>query len=342
MLKVGVIGSGWVANNRHIPSFRRDSRVKLIGVASSSLKSAEETARKFGIPHFYDNADELLKQPLDIVDICTPPFVHREMVIKAAEANCHIFVEKPFSLNSEEAEEMIRIARRNNVKLCVSHNFLFSRSMKRARMLHYSKAFGRITGAIALQMTNLKRRLPEWYNKLPGGLFFDESPHMLYSILEFLGDVSVAYACAEKWENSLQPLSCVEASMKSKFDSATAYLRFTFNAPRDEWILAIIGTNRVAIVDFFRDTILEINEGGQHTPTEVLSDSLSLIWKTAFETANSGLRFLSKRLYFGHEELIRRFIDAVENDTESPVPGEKGKLVIELIEQILEMGQSSA
>lgn len=339
MLKVGVIGSGWVATNRHIPSFLRDHRVKLIGIASSSLKSAEETARKFGIPHFYDDAEELLKQPLDIVDICTPPFTHHEMVIKAAEAKCNIFVEKPFALNSIEAEEMIEIARRNNVKVCVSHNFLFSRSMSRARMLRDSEAFGRITGAIALQMTNLKRRLPTWYPKLPGGLFFDESPHMLYSILEFLGNASVTYAHVEKWKNSLQPLSLVEASMKSELESATAYLRFTFNAPRDEWILAIIGTKRAAIVDFFRDTIVELNEGGEHMPTEVLSNSLTFIWKTAAEIANSGLRFLSKRLYFGHDALIQRFIDAIENDTEPPVSAEKGKMVIELIEQILEMGQ---
>jgi len=340
MLKVGVIGPGWVAINRHIPSFIRDPRIKIIGVASASMKSAEAVARRFAIPQFYDNAEELLKQALDIVDICTPPFVHHEMVIKAAEAGCHIFVEKPFAMNSTEAEEMIDVVRRNNIKICVSHNFLFSHSMNRARMLRDSNRLGRVTGAIAFQMSNLKRRLPEWYPLLPGGLFFDESPHMLYSILEFLGDVSVMWADTEKWEGNLQPLSRVEALMESKSNDATSYLRFTFNAPRDEWILVIMGTKRVVLLDFFRDIIVELDEGGQHTPFEVLADTLSFIGQTAKKTIQSGFRLLGNRLYFGHDELIRCFIDAVENNAESPVTAEQGKKVIELMEQILDKGQS--
>jgi predicted dehydrogenase len=338
MLKVGIIGSGWVATNRHIPSFAHDPRVKIIGLAGISRKDVEATARKFGIPHSYDNVEELLKQPLDIVDVCTPPFVHREMVVKAVEAGHHVFVEKPFAMNSAEAEEMIAAARRNNVKVCVSHNFLFSRSMSRARMLRDSDELGEITGAIAFQMTNLKRRLPKWYPTLPGGLFFDESPHMLYSVLEFLGDVSVKWANTRKWENNQQPLKLVEAIMRSKSKGATCYLRFSFNAPRDEWILVVMGTKRVVLVDFFRDIIIELGEGDQHTPSEVLANSLNFIWQATRENVKSGLSFLAGRLYFGHDELIHRFIGAVENDTESPIPVEQGKWVIELIEQILSKG----
>ena len=332
MLRAGVIGVGWVATNRHIPSLINDDRVKMIAVASTSV-SAETVAKRFGIPQSYNNIDELLKQSIDIVNICTPPFTHHELVVKVAEAGCHILVEKPFAMSSAEAEAMVDVARRNNVKLCVSHNFLFSRSMTRARMLRDSDALGRVTGAIAFQMTNLKRRLPKWYPLLPGGLFFDESPHMLYSILEFLGDVSVVWADTEKWESNRQPFSRVEALMHSK--DATAYLRFAFNAPKNEWILAIIGTKRVLLLDFFRDAIVELDEGGQHTPFEVFMDSLDFIWRTTKETAKSGFRFLTRRLYYGHDELIRRFIDSVENDTQPPVPAEEGKKVIALMEQIL-------
>ncbi|MCJ7613853.1 Gfo/Idh/MocA family oxidoreductase, partial [Candidatus Bathyarchaeota archaeon] len=288
---------------------------------------------------YYETTDELLKQKLDIVVICTPPFAHHELVIKAAEAGCHILVEKPFAMNSKESEEMIAAARRNNVKLCVSHNFLFSRSMKRVKQLRDSNELGKVTGAIALQLSNLKRRLPTWYPSLPGGLFFDESPHMLYSILEFLGDVSVEWAGTTKFEDNRQPLSRVEALMASKSTDATAYLRFAFDAPRDEWILMIMGTKRVMLVDFFRDTVMDLAEGGEHTAFEVLSHSLNYMWQYTKETANSGVRLLARNLYFGHSELIRRFIDSIENDTEVPVSAESGKQVIELIEQILSKGQ---
>lgn len=334
-----MVGTGWVATNRHIPSFMRDPRVEIIGVTSNVVDTAKTVAKRFGTA-YYDSSEKLLKQPLDIVAICTPPFAHREIVIKAAEAGCHILVEKPFAMSSNEAEDMIAVAHRNNIKLCVSHNFLFARSMKRARRLRDTNELGSVTGAIALQMTNLKRRLPEWYPKLPGGLFFDESPHMLYSILEFLGDVSVACAVTKKMTGHPQPLSQVEALMKSKSQEATAYLRFAFNAPRDEWFLVIMGTKRVVLVDFFRDTLMELTEGGQHTPFEVLTNSTNYMWQYARETAHSGFSLLARKLYFGHSELIQRFIDAVENDSEPPVPAENGKKVVELIEQILGDGKN--
>jgi predicted dehydrogenase len=102
--------------------------------------------------------------------------------------------------------------------------------------------------------------------------------------------------------------------------------------------MAIFGTKRVAIIDFFRDTIVELDEGGRHTPYEVLMKSLDLIWQITKETGRSGFRFLAKRLYFGHDELIKRFIDSVDKNSEPPVPAEDGKLVVEVIEQILSKG----
>jgi predicted dehydrogenase len=339
MYKVGVIGTGWVASTRHIPSFLRDPRIEILGATSKEMESVKRAAKKFDIPNSFETSEELLKQNLDIVVICTPPFTHHELVIKAAEAGCHILVEKPFAMNSKESEEMIAVARRNNVKLCVSHNFLFSRSMKKVKQLRDSNELGKVTGAIALQLSNLKRRLPTWYPSLPGGLFFDESPHMLYSILEFLGGVSVEWANTTKFENNPQPISRVEALMASKSTDATAYLRFAFDAPRDEWVLMIMGTKRVMLVDFFRDTVLEVGQGGEHSAFEVLSHSLNYVWQFTKETANSGARVLARNLYFGHSELIRRFIDSIENDTKVPISAESGKQVIELIEKILIKGQ---
>ena len=90
--------------------------------------------------------------------------------------------------------------------------------------------------------------------------------------------------------------------------------------------MTIIGTKRVAIIDFFRDTIIELKEGGRHTPFEVLVNSLNFLWQKTKETANSSFRFLAKSLYFGHDEIIRKFIDAVEKNTEPPVPAKDGKL----------------
>ncbi len=139
MFKVGIVGSGWVAVNRHIPSLIRDPGVKVIGIVGKAAGETRKIAKKFGIPNIYDSVEKLLDNSPDIVDICTPPFTHCEIAVKAAESGCHVLVEKPFAMNTKEAEIMIETAHRNNVKLCVAHNFLYSRSMKKARRLRFRR-----------------------------------------------------------------------------------------------------------------------------------------------------------------------------------------------------------
>jgi UDP-N-acetylglucosamine 3-dehydrogenase len=68
----------------------------------------------------------------DIVDICTPPFTHCEIAVKAAESGCHVLVEKPLAMDAKEAETMIKVARLNSIKMCVVHNFLYSHAMKKS------------------------------------------------------------------------------------------------------------------------------------------------------------------------------------------------------------------
>ena len=81
---------------------------------------------------------------VDVVHILTPPKTHAELAIRAMEAGCHVFVEKPMALTVEETDAMNAAAGRNRVKLCVGHSRVCAPLMLKARNLVESGKIGKV------------------------------------------------------------------------------------------------------------------------------------------------------------------------------------------------------
>jgi predicted dehydrogenase len=92
---------------------------------------------------FTTSADEILKSPnIDVVAVVTPVGTHFELAKAALENGKHIFVEKPFTCSVREAEELIELADRKNLKIMVDHTFLFTGAVKKIRQLVDEGALG--------------------------------------------------------------------------------------------------------------------------------------------------------------------------------------------------------
>src|SRR5262249_24882027 len=92
---------------------------------------------------FTTEPDEILKSPdIDVVAVVTPVWTHYGLA-KAALANGkHAFVEKPFTCSSAQAEELIELADRKNLKIMVDHTFLFTGAVRKIRKLIDDGALG--------------------------------------------------------------------------------------------------------------------------------------------------------------------------------------------------------
>jgi predicted dehydrogenase len=119
---VAVHGAGWVAGE-HIKSYLKHPNARLVAISSRTRESALARAHEAGVPHvrIYTDYAELLKDPeVQAVSICTPPNLHAQETIAAAQAGKHILIEKAVANNLADLRAMEAAVRAAGVRTVVS------------------------------------------------------------------------------------------------------------------------------------------------------------------------------------------------------------------------------
>jgi len=183
-INVAVIGLGWVATNRHIPVILRNPNLHLFGIVDKHPERLQRFTQKH--PWLKTSISTEGQMPwgeeVQAVIIATDPLNHYPLAKKMLLAGKHVLMEKPFTMRPEEGHELVEIATRQGITCCVVHNFQFARSTLKLQSMLRDGRCGEIQSIEALQLSNPQRRLPAWYEQLPFGLFYDESPHMFYML----------------------------------------------------------------------------------------------------------------------------------------------------------------
>src|SRR5262245_19041098 len=102
-LRVGVIGAGWVAVDRHVPAYRAHPHADVVALYDRQVDRARDAAAKLKIPNAVSDVQTLFDVGVDIVSICTPPWTHPALSIAASRAGAHVFTEKPMAMNEGDA-----------------------------------------------------------------------------------------------------------------------------------------------------------------------------------------------------------------------------------------------
>ncbi len=330
---IACVGAGWATSERHLPALTRDDRVRVVGVVDRHPERAEAAARRFGVSHWGTSLDEDWVDEVECLTIGTPPPAHAQFVSTAIDRGWHCLCEKPFALPASEAGRLVDAARSAGRVLAVVHNFQFSRSGGRLFELIEKGQLGEVEAVYAFQLSNPRRRLPHWYQSLPGGLFLDEAPHLLYLTRRVLsGRLETRSVDARLDGNEIRDLT-----VTFEHDSIWASLAMSFNASVSEWQFIVVGRDAVAALDVFRDILVVLPNDGRHRAREILRSSTRMALGHVAGVASSGVRLVGKRLLYGNDEIVRRFVDAVEGDRERArwMSGSDGHAIVASIEEIL-------
>jgi predicted dehydrogenase len=133
-LNVGVVGLGWAAG-AHIETFRHVLGARVTAVCSRRRHDPAALEKRYGLPlASYDDYGRMLAdETIDVVDICSPPWLHAEQAIAAARAGKHVLLEKPISLTWDDAKAVRDALRKAKVRACVCFELRFSSQFQMTR-----------------------------------------------------------------------------------------------------------------------------------------------------------------------------------------------------------------
>lgn len=144
LLRFGVIGYGYWGPNV-VRNLDQLEKAEVFGICDVS-PSARQRAQK-AYPNLSVTSDprELIKSSdIDAIAVVTPVWTHYELAKAALENGKHVFVEKPFTSNTAQAEELIELADRKNLKIMVDHTFLFTGAVRKIKELLNENALGKL------------------------------------------------------------------------------------------------------------------------------------------------------------------------------------------------------
>jgi predicted dehydrogenase len=141
-MRIGVIGYGYWGPNI-VRNFHTLEHTEVILVADRNPNCEARLKKAFPSVGFTTNENDVLTSAnIDVVAVVTPVWTHYELAKRALENGKHIFVEKPFTYSVAQAEELIELADRKNLKIMVDHTFLFTGAVKKIKDLVEKRELG--------------------------------------------------------------------------------------------------------------------------------------------------------------------------------------------------------
>ncbi|WP_066646739.1 Gfo/Idh/MocA family protein [Christensenella timonensis] len=143
-IRTGVIGTGFIGPT-HIEALRRLGFVDVVALADIDDATAKAKAEQLSIDKSYGNYQQLLADPeIDVVHICSPNSFHFQMAKEALLAGKHVVCEKPLTMNSAQAKELIALAKEKGLANAVHFNIRFYPVIHEARAMIQNGELGKI------------------------------------------------------------------------------------------------------------------------------------------------------------------------------------------------------
>lgn len=156
-----IIGAGGIADRRSIPGMLLDPQNEIVAVMDTVPAVAQKVAEKYGFPHYFSDAEEMLKTvDSDAVYIATPVFCHYDQAMLALKHGRHVFMEKPITLGAKDGKKLLNAFKKAGKQLMIGYMMGYHNLHVKARNLIQSGGIGDVN-LFKLQFTC-------WYPDIPG------------------------------------------------------------------------------------------------------------------------------------------------------------------------------
>lgn len=339
-MKYALIGCGRISPNHIVAA--QNNGLDIVGICDINNLNMEDKVLKFSLPksvHLYNDYNEMISiEKPELVAIATESGEHAKIALDCLKKECNLIVEKPIALSLEDADKIIELADRKNLKVCACHQNRFNKSIQKIRDAVDKNRFGRLYyGTAHIRWA----RDYEYYNRAKwrgtweqdGGALMNQCIHDIDLLRWMMGDDVVdVMAMTDRLKHDY-----IEAE-----DLGIAIVRFANGS------YGIIEGTTDVYPKNLEETLYLFGEKGT---VKAGGEAVNIIeeWKFSDyldepETVKRENSEQPPNVYgFGHTKLYKDVIEAINNDRQPYVDARAGRRALELVLAIYKsaaMGQS--
>ncbi|MGI4787272.1 MAG: Gfo/Idh/MocA family protein [Janthinobacterium lividum] len=343
-ITIGIIGTGGIANGKHMPSLSKLEGVEMVAFCDVEETKAQTAAAKYGTADakVYTDYTKLLQDPkIDVIHVLTPNDSHAEIAIAALEAGKHVMCEKPMAKKAEDARRMLAVAKASGKKLTIGYQTRHTAESQYLKKLCLAGELGEVYYARALAIR--RRAVPTWGvfldgEKQGGGPLIDIATHSLdlslwmmdnYKPKSVMGSV---YHKLSSTENAANAWGSWDPAKFTVEDSAFGFVTMENGATisvEGAWAINLVETAEAQCILAGTKAGADFKGG-----LRINGEKLSSLYLNNIQLGASGVAFYEGKSNDAALEEARAWIDAIRNDTPPVVLPEQALVVSEILEAI--------
>lgn len=353
MIKVAIVGCGKIADS-HASQIQRIEGCEIVGVCDNEELMAKQLCDRFRVKSYFNDLTQLLKEVRpDVVHITTPPQSHLKIGRQCLESGCHIYVEKPFTIDAVEAEMLLNTAYQTGRKLTVGTDEQYSEVSQRMRELvskgylgdapvHIESFWCYNLNDVAYAKALLDDK-QHWARKLPGGLLQNLISHGVSKIASFLASDNpyvMAYGFVSPFLRNLGEENLVDELrvMIHEEKGTTAYFTFSSQMQPSLHQLYIYGSKNSLLIDEDQRILIKIRGNRFKSYAEHFIPPVIYAGQYLTNFGHNVGRFLAMDFHmdYSKKQLIESFYRSIIEDTPVPIPYREIILTSKIMDQIFE------
>lgn len=316
--RVGIIGCGYWGPNL-VRNFNESPKSKLVAVSDLRQERLNFINKTYPLVDTYSDYRELFNLDLDAVVIATPPSTHYGIAREVLQNGCHVMIEKPMTLKSDDARELIALAKNYGLTLMVGHAFEFNMAVQKLKSIIDDGDIGAIR-----YLDSARLNLGLYQSGI--NVLWDLAPHDISILCYILGMEPLAVTA--------QGARCI---CKDVFDvvymnmifpeNILAHVHVSWLDPCKVRRVTVVGSKKMVIFNDIENDKIKIIDKGVNSPSDTATFA---DFQYSYRNGDILVPYLKMveplRLESDH------FIDCIVNHSTPTTSGEDGLRVINILE----------
>ncbi|MFX0057064.1 MAG: Gfo/Idh/MocA family protein [Candidatus Hodarchaeota archaeon] len=330
MLKVGIIGSGFIAEH-HCNAYSQLSNIEIVGISSLNENEAKNLMKEYEIPgKCLKDYKDLIKLDCDMISACVPNYLHKEVAINVLNAGSHVLIEKPLARNVIEGREILDAEKSSNRKVFYCENNMYAPTFSKVKEIVSEGALGKIYMGRGKEQHSGPHSA--WFYKQKeagGGALLDLGIHDIACLVWYLDCKVKEVFCQTKMINpDRKDFGICEVE-----DNAVGILYFENDAQiviEESWTapggydmrFELFGTDgHIKVAPTFSNLVSVYSEKGYEYAVEKAGTTKGWTFPVPAESWS-----------FGYSQEIAHFVDCVVNNKKPLTDGKYGLRILNIVE----------